>query len=464
MDEYHWKDLLPMDGYVVKLKGLLHSYDRKVITGLYQPLIGSLAMSLYFTLWNEVSNENPIGIEMTHHSLLTSMQISLKDIYKERQKLEAIGLLNVYVKDENETRIYVYELQPPLPPAKFFEDSLLNIFLYGRVGARKYMAIRNAFSYEEMDLNGYKNVTCSFDDVFQAFSPVQLAAFEEYGEALANDKQAINRYEAKEISLGQTSFDFQLYEKEIEHFLLPRRVITDNVREVVVKLAFLYGLNPLEMATVTIDARESDESINIEKLRKYAREKYQFNHEGTLPVFKENVQPTELKVIKNNQPKTPLEEQMEIMERLSPIDYFSSKMNGALPSQSDIKIIEGIMVNQQLPPAVVNALIDYVLFKCDMKLAKGYAEKIASHWARKKVKTVKEAMDLAKQEEKNYQEWTKNKNQPKQTKKAIRKETLPDWAIKKKQDEAKKTETKPIIDKEQARRELEAMLKQFKKE
>jgi replication initiation and membrane attachment protein len=50
----HWQELIPIDRYLVTSNGLLHEYDRKVLTFLYQPLIGSTCLSLYMTLWAEL--------------------------------------------------------------------------------------------------------------------------------------------------------------------------------------------------------------------------------------------------------------------------------------------------------------------------------------------------------------------------------------------------------------------------
>ena len=61
------------------------------------------------------------------------------------------------------------------------------------------------------------------------------------------------------------------------------------------------------------------------------------------------------------------------------------------------------MINQKLNPGVVNVLIEYVMLKTDMKFTKGYVEKLAGHWARLKVSTVIEAMELAKNEHRKYQ-------------------------------------------------------------
>lgn len=82
---------------------------------------------------------------------------------------------------------------------------------------------------------------------------------------------------------------------------------------------------------------------------------------------------------------------------------------GAEPSKTDLQIIEEIMFSQKLLPGVINVLIQYVMLKTDMKLTKGYMEKIAGQWVRKNIRTVKEAMALAKKEHKQYMEWAQGK-------------------------------------------------------
>ena len=53
----HWQELLPADSYLVSSAGLLHDYDRKILTRLYQPLIGPICISLYMTLWSELEEK-----------------------------------------------------------------------------------------------------------------------------------------------------------------------------------------------------------------------------------------------------------------------------------------------------------------------------------------------------------------------------------------------------------------------
>ena len=46
--------LLPADSYVVINKTIITEYDKKVIIDLYQPIIGPIAVSLYFTFISDL--------------------------------------------------------------------------------------------------------------------------------------------------------------------------------------------------------------------------------------------------------------------------------------------------------------------------------------------------------------------------------------------------------------------------
>ena len=91
-------NLSPADTYLVVNKSILDNNDRTIITLLYQPIIGSLPVMLYFLLWADLDKSELMSTELTHHHLITNMQISLSEIKEARQKLEAIGLLKTFYK------------------------------------------------------------------------------------------------------------------------------------------------------------------------------------------------------------------------------------------------------------------------------------------------------------------------------------------------------------------------------
>ena len=83
----------PKDGFMVRQNAQLSDVDQKILTFLYQPLIGSNAYSLYMTLWTEVGEETYWSNGILHSELLTVLNIGIPELYQARIKLEAIVLL-----------------------------------------------------------------------------------------------------------------------------------------------------------------------------------------------------------------------------------------------------------------------------------------------------------------------------------------------------------------------------------
>ncbi|MBB5324525.1 replication initiation and membrane attachment protein [Anoxybacillus tepidamans] len=461
--EHHWKELIPVDRYIVRGNGILHDFDRKVVTLLYQPLIGSRAFSLYMTLWGELDQQF-LGDETTHHSLMAIMQCSLKDIYDERLKLEGIGLLKTYVNNAQDPKLFVYELQPPLTPEQFFNDGVLNVFLYNQVGRTKFHKLKQFFSVPSIDTSRFSSITRSFNDVFHSVHPEQMVAVmnDETKNDLrvTEDSEYIGRSKETYV-LDDEVFDFELFFAGLSKQMVPKRAVTAKVREAIKKLAFLYGISPLDMQKIVMSVIDPAENIDIESLRKAARDWYQFERGEELPSLSTRVQPLSYRTMTNAEPKTKEEQLIKQLETISPRQLLIEISGGAEPSMSDLQLIEEVMFQQKLLPGVVNVLIYYVMLRTDMKLSKAYVEKIASHWARKKIRTVKEAMELAKKEVKKYQSWA-NEKEKKPAKKVIRKEMLPDWLNM--DYSQKETDTNEEVDVEKKRRELEERLKKYKNE
>lgn len=461
----HWQELLPIDRYQVASDGLLHYYDQKVLTFLYQPLIGSTAFSLYMTLWAEL-DENRIWSDPTsHHSLMNFLDTNLKEIYLARQKLEAIGLLKTFVKTEEDERSFIYELKPPLNPERFFLDGMLNIYLYQKVGKKQFARLKRFFSDRDQPVENeeYKDITKAFQEVYSSASPESLQFHQESSLDLKVDEgnAFIGRSETKPIQIQLDSFNFDLLLAGVKNSFISLESLTPKVKEAIANLAFLYNIDALQMQGIVISASDTD-GINIEELRKAARDWFQFQNQDQLPLLVDKVQPTLLKT-QLSEPVTKEEKLKHYFETISPRTFLMDISGGGEPSKSDLQIVEDIMFNQQLPPAVVNVLIHVVLIKTDMKLTKGYAEKIASHWARKGVKTVEQAMDLAIKENRQYIEWASGKKTKKSyDKKPLRTELLPDWfdAEESNSSDVTESENKEV---EAKKRALEERLKKYKK-
>ncbi|MFC3883194.1 replication initiation and membrane attachment family protein [Bacillus songklensis] len=468
MAEQHWKELIPVDRYIVRSNGILQDYDRKVLTMLYQPLVGSVCFSLYMTLWSELEQDRLWGKESTHHYLMAMMQMNLRTIYEERLKLEGIGLLKTYVKQEEDSRLFVYELMPPLTPEQFFNDGVLNIYLYNRLGKSIFQKVKHYFSDRSLEEGGFQSVTRSFNDVFRSLHTSEMIS--NIGEEAQKDLRADPSFQYMStstkghINIIDETFDFELFYAGLSESLVPKKAITTKVKNAIEKLAFLYGIDALQMKNIVLSSLDENDQIDIELLRKSARDFYQFEHGNELPHLVEQIQSAALRTMNEKVPQTQEEQLIRQLETISPKQLLIELSGGAEPAQSDLQIIEDVLFHQKLTPGVVNVLIYYVMLKADMKLSKAYVEKIASHWARKKIKTVKEAMELAKHEQKQYQNWTETKQAKRSTRKtAIRKEIVPDWLQGKKEEKKEKKEEAPaVVDFEEEKRKLEEELQQYR--
>ena len=121
--------VLPADTYTVLNKTVINNKDHKIITMLYQPILGYTAVSLFLTLLDDLDKQEFMSEELTHHHLVSTMQIKLTDIIVAREKLEAVGLLKTFFKEGNVNN-YVYALYSPLSVNDFFNSYLPVISLY----------------------------------------------------------------------------------------------------------------------------------------------------------------------------------------------------------------------------------------------------------------------------------------------------------------------------------------------
>ncbi|MBM6617507.1 replication initiation and membrane attachment family protein [Bacillus suaedaesalsae] len=423
-----WKEVLPLDQYLVKTDTILNDLDRKVITLLYQPLIGPLSFSLYMLLWGEVEAYKYWGSPSTHRQLMASMKMNLDEILVARKKLEGIGLLKTYVQETSEVRNFIYEIKPPFSPHIFFSsDFPFSIFLKEEVGELRYNKLKSLFVTKSINSKDFKDISQSFADVY---SPTK----EHKGlQPETDDQQYIQREQPSSLKVGKFDFDFDLFIYGLSDNFVSPQLITDEVGERIKLLAYVYGLSPLDMQKVVMNATYGNEDeIDLDILSEKAKMYYEIENFGRAPLMVEKIQPLQLQTMRYIEPQTEQERRIHHFETTTPKDFLIELAGGASPTSSDLAIVESIMVNQHIPPGVVNVLLDYVVNHKKMNLNKKYIENTASNWARQKIKTVKEALDQIEDFEKDVAEYKDKEIKTKQNsgsslRKPIRKEILPDW-------------------------------------
>ena len=375
--------LLPADTYVVINKSILCDIDRKYLISFYEPIIGHLATSLYLTLINDLESEKQISRDFTHHHLMSLLKVPLRVLKEAREVLEGVGLLKTYYK-EGDVNQYIYEIYSPLSPNEFFNHPILNIVLYNNLGATEYEYLKKQYQKVKVDTKTFIDITKKLDDVME--SAVNMPVIDVV-------ERSINDIEVSD------HVDFDLILSSIPKGIINEKVFTKKTKELINELAFIYKIDTLKMVELIRSVLNEYGMIDKNNLRINARRMYQFNN-GALPTLIYRSQPEHLKSPDgDNSMRGKI---IKMFESINPVDFLRNKYHGAKPTNRDIKIIENLIIDLEMPPAVVNVLLDYVLKKNNNKLAVNYIETIAGQWKRADLKNAKEAMDFAEKENKKF--------------------------------------------------------------
>ena len=377
--------ILPADTYTVVNKTVINDTDIKIISMLYQQIIGFTATSLYLTLLNDLDKLELMSEDLTHHHLMTTMQLKLEDIVIAREKLEGVGLLKSYVKKENINH-YVYLMYSPMSAHDFFNHPILNIVLYNNLGKKEYEKLLNYYKIPRINLKDYEDITSSFDEVF---TPVQ-------GNILQMNED-ITRKDSNNILINR-GIDFNLLISSIPSSQVNERCFNKETKELINSLSYIYNLSTLDMQGLVRNALNEKGMIEKTILRKSCRDYYQFDNNGNLPTLIYNKQPDYLKKPSGDNSKWA--KLVYMFENLNPYQFLKAKYKGAEPTDRDKRLIENLLVDQKLNPGVVNVLIAYVLKINNEQLKKSYVETIAGQWKRLNIETVEEAMKITEKEHK----------------------------------------------------------------
>lgn len=419
--------LLPADNYVVVNKTILTDNDKVNLINLYEPIIGPLAISLYLTLWSDLDRTLTFSDSYNHHHLMTFLKSNLNDIKEARSALEALGLIKTYYKEGDNINYYIYELYSPISAYEFFNHPILNIVLYNNLGVNEYNNLIKSYKKVNFKYDDYKDISSKLNDTFKS------SAYNNFSNENIKNK---NSNKPKLDNL----IDFDVLKESIPNKVLGNNAFNKKTKELINNLAFIYNLDTLKVSEILRLTIDENGLINKDLFIKEVRKYYEYNNGGSLPTIIYRTQPEHLKSPEGD--LSSAGKMVYIFENTTPYDFLKSKYKNNNPTPRDLKLLEYLALELNMPPAVINVLIDYVLRISDNKINKAYVETIAGQWTRLGIKTAREAMNQAKKEYK--------KKPKKEINKSVK---LPTWFD---------NEQKDINVSEEEKKEIEALLKEFK--
>ena len=384
------------DFYEVRLGSVLSDSDRNVLINLYQPIVGPVAIALFFKFWSDAEVDQEKGF-YSIDKLITYMHVTSDIVLNARRHLEAMGLIKTYVKEINDERkSYMFCLYSPKQPQEFFEDIFFKELLIKYIGEKDVQRLAN-FYKNKIDTTDYKNITTTFGEVF-VNDVYNLKFASQVDTLLLKGKKEGNVY---------TSFDIGKFVTLLANKNIKESFLTKQELEKISKIATIYGAKEEILAEYfefycDFDAKNG-ERIIFDKLIETLKNVNNYS----------NVMPKKTKNKLHNIDATDgkYKDMIRLMEITPSAQYLSLLQNNTVPSNADLTLVSTLATNYNLNNGVINALISYVLEVKDNTLPKNYVEKIAASLAREGVTSVVEALNyLNKVNKKSKKTQTKATN------------------------------------------------------
>ena len=231
--------------------------DLNVLSLLYMPIIGNRAYTIYMTLYSALNRSSNTRI-VSVSDIVDLFGIKIQTLEMERKKLEAIGLMVTYTKDNE----YVYLLKAPLSARHFFNDCVLGAYLKNRVGEVLFNKLVNLFRIEAFDKTGYKNITEIFENVFR----------DDIDETIEKqDGYIIDKNINSSIKTGNYVFDYDYFISSLNLSLTQKHELSAEFQNMIEKTAYMYNLKEEEMVIVYHRSLDQAGNFSIAKFQKEAK-------------------------------------------------------------------------------------------------------------------------------------------------------------------------------------------------
>jgi len=384
---------LLLEKFKLNNKCQLNSEDISSLSQLYLPLIGIDSFTLYTVLTSLDVNQ-----EYFIKKLINITNIStLKELTNAFDKLEGIGLLKTYYhKDKG----YIFDVLTPLNEKEFLNEEPLVVLLETQIGTTELETLKCKY---KNNTRGYKEITKKFSDVYTVSTKLKA--------------NIVSNLVKPAIVVENKDFNYSLFKMLFDSTFLDEDVLNEETfKTMIMKISFIYKLTEEEMKDIVFKAINNEKRCDYPSLSKYARITFQKKYKVDTP---------KLVTVKEDQYIQSVEDDIVLklcndLESMSPSEVLE-QLSGMKPTPSELKICEDLHANTNLSIGAINFMLMYVNKEKNGELPSyNYFEKIASTWARAKVKTALDAIKYT--EKKNNQ-----KAEPKVVTRSKKEAVVPDW-------------------------------------
>lgn len=349
----------------------LSELDYKVLALLYQPLLGLEAHSLYLTLYHLVNKTNRNSY--MHQELLDLINKKQSDFLKIRYELEALNLLEVHQKEDH----YLYFLKSPLSAKQFLVDTVFGSYLQSEIGEKNLNFLANLFKIEIPSLEGYKNITKTFDSLYE-FKSTNLLSLDYELEGRKQNGGSLLNYK----------FNYDKFVESVPERLKNTTLLTNRFKDMVTKVAFVYQFDVSDMVQIYENSYVIGQTINFSQFNLKAKQHYESKHQM-------------LSIQEKSLPENTL------MDQIAPqiiIQKYAKTDQQGLALLTATQLLE----RNSVDIGIINVLLMHVLkFKDGILPNYNYLEKVLNSWLNQGIRTTEDALNLVTQVETKWQSKTK---------------------------------------------------------
>lgn len=403
----------------------LTAQQAQILTKLYQPLIGSQAAALYFTLVHEYSSLPLASDYRTLLQLETELDCGLKAIFEALHKLEAVGLCKSYV-DQNVILGQVLKLQllPVLSAADFFNEFLLRSLLLEKVGVVVYKRLQKQFADQLLPVEKAKDVSAGFFDVFN-LTPQQLADAPLEKKPSQSAGHVINDQNNYQI-------DWQYLQDRLQAYHISPATVNEHRRQIAAIMAFYrYSADDfVELILPTLVPGKDELNMSlIEQAANQAGPAKEASHLRQ-KLVKASRQPAAAVVQQLDDADDQLLQAVNQLPAAAFLEKIKQSKGGYVTAQ-ERRVIFNLQNRSGLTPAMTNLVVETCL-DYDAILTQNRADRIANDWLQHGITTTAAAIVYSKK----FKQAGKRRYRP-QTNKRVEQGT--DWQKKQASHQSKVT-------------------------
>lgn len=406
----------------------LSALDYRMIAAIYQPMIGAFAVSVFHTLYQQVSADRTGFSELEQQRKLF-MALDLepgergrKLLAEQTSRLEAIGLLQTTRKYSPAADDYMYEyvLTQPLSPQEFFKNQHLVMLLHDKVGKYAVLSLREQFySPEPEEMQDPKllseDLSVPFYELFRLNANVIDYELEQ-----ALHETAPARETERKIDVTTKAFHYSEIIQRFPRGTSRNRPFVENLRNnpdhmfEINKIARKFNLSLRETCRLLDeDGMFSDEGNLETDMLQYKANLY-FRQDKDREQERERLFHKIASMAKTDSSAIIEEKPVEMQYYLDVPPLFAGQCNqhqynlimrnepytkvlerffqkGAVP-QTVSDIFEKIDVNYRMPDEVINVMIHHLHMYKESSWTKNYIDSVASNMMAKGVGSFEQAV------------------------------------------------------------------------